>query len=142
MKRCILLLISFLLISCSGKPPADNTKAANVKTKNEELALSNEVSAITRAAQKLEKQGRGLETYRTSPKAEALRECNLISEDARKEINDLDVRIQKTPDKYKTPLAPVIPDLNECVACSKKAMDGCVKARASINKAIKEIYPQ
>ena len=142
MKSIISTLTIFLFIACNGKPPADNSKAANIKAKNEELALTNEVSAITRTAQKLEKQGRGLETYRNSRKVEALRECDMIAEDSRKEIADLEIRIQKLSDNYKTRLAPVIPDLNECVACSGKASEGCVKARASINKAIKEIYPQ
>jgi len=142
MKICISILTIFFFISCSGKPPTDNAKAANIKANNEETALTNEVSAITRTAQKLEKQGRGLEIYRNSKKVEALRECRIIAEGNRKEISDLEVRIQKLADNYKSQLAPLIPDLNECGACSPKAMDGCVKARASINKAIKEIYPQ
>lgn len=142
MKFYIFLFTLFFFAACSGKPPADNAKAANIKAKNEELAISNEVSAITRTAQKLENQGRGLETYRNSRKVEALRECRTISEGFRKDIADLEIRIEKLPEKYKPQLAPMIPDLNECVACSKKAMDGCVKARTSINKAIKELYPQ
>lgn len=143
MRICILILTIFLLSSCGGgKPPADNAKAANLKAKNEEIASSNEVSAITRTAQKLEKQGRGLEIYRNTNKAEALRECGIIAENSRKEISDLETRIQKLSDNYRTRLALVIPDLYECAACTKKAMNGCISARASINTAIKEIYPQ
>lgn len=141
MKLYISILASVLFVSCSGKPPADNAKAANIKAKNEELALSNEVSAITRAAQKLENTGRGLEILRNSKKPEAQRECVALVETGQKEIADLDVRIQKMPDKFKIPLAPLIPDLNGCVACSKNASEFCVNARASINKAIKELYP-
>jgi len=80
MKLLISILTIFLFIACNGKPPADNAKAANIKARNEELALTNEVSAITRTAQKLEKQGRGLENYRNSRKVEALRECDIIAE--------------------------------------------------------------
>lgn len=137
-----MILTIFLFIACGGKPPTDNAKAANIKAKNERTALTNEVSSIALTAQKLEKQGRGLEIYRNSRKAEALRECQIIGEGIRKEIADLEIRIQKLSDEYRNRLAPFIPDLNECVACSGKASDGCVKARASINKAIKEIYPQ
>jgi len=137
-----ILLTVFLFIACSGKPPVDEAKIVEIKAKNEKLAQSNEVSAITRTAQKLEKQGRGLETYRTSPKAEAGRECSIISEGILQEITDLDARIQKLSVEYKNMLSPIIPDLNGCVACSKQATESCVKARASINKAIKEIYPQ
>ena len=102
MKLLISILTIFLFIACNGKPPADNAKAANIKARNEELALTNEVSAITRTAQKIEKQGRGLETYRNSKKVEALRECDIIAEGSRKEIIDLENRIQKLSDNYRT----------------------------------------
>ncbi len=139
--KFLMPIFLFLMACGGGKPPVNQDKAANIKVKNEQLALSNEVSTVTRTTQKLEKVGRGLETYRNSAKPEALRECNLMAEDNRREIADLDVKIQNFPDQYKILLAPIIPDLNQCVACTKTASDSCVKTRASINKAIKELYP-
>jgi hypothetical protein len=92
-------------------------------------------------AQKVEKLGRNMNSYRLGTDAESKRICNVVSEENRAGIADLETRIKNLPDNYKEQLYPIIIDLNECVSCSKKAVDSCVKARASINKMIKEVYP-
>ena len=116
----------------------DNTKIE----KNKQTALLNEVSELTRAAQGLERQGRDMDSYRLSSGAESQRTCNVLMEDRQREVNDLEARIKNLPDTYGIRLAPIIPDLNQCVSCSKKAMSSCVKIRAAVNGLIKELYPQ
>lgn len=142
MKFRFLFLAIFLFASCSAESNRQsNAERENIKARNEENALKNEVSAITLDAQKLEKKGRGMEIFRQAKNAENDRECASAMEEAQKETQDLDARIAKIPDLYKKPLAPIFPDLTECVSCANTAMDSCIKARVSINKAIKELYP-
>ncbi|MCY7375928.1 MAG: hypothetical protein LH472_08130 [Pyrinomonadaceae bacterium] len=143
MKTTLLIITAFIFGACSGNPQAENIDPNKEKiiSKNNQTAIINEVTLITTAAQKLEKEGRGMEIYRNSVKAESLRQCNLISADEQKQVQDLADRITKLPESYNPILTPIIGDLNECVACSKKAAESCVKARASINKAIKQLYP-
>ena len=132
----------FLFLSCSADKPASNVADENKKAKNKETAIKNEATEITRAAQKLEQKGRAMEMFRQAKNAENMRECNIAMEDAQKQTKDLDDRIKKLPESFNIKLAPIIADLNECVSCSDKAKASCVNARASINKAIKEIFPQ
>ena len=142
MKFCFLFFTIFFFASCSAeKPRQSDEERENIKARNEEIALKNELSDITLNAQKLEKKGRAMEIFRQANNAQNDRECAAAMEEAQKETNELDARIAKLPDIYKKPLAPVIPDLTDCVSCSKTAMESCVKARASINKAIKDLYP-
>ena len=136
------MLTIFLFVSCSGNPPPNNDVDENRKAKNKQTAIKNEITEITRTAQKLEQQGRGMEMFRQAGNAENMRECNIAMEDGQKQIKDLEARIKNLPDSYNAQLSSIINDLNECVSCLKKAMPSCVKARASINKAIAEIYPQ
>ncbi len=82
-----------------------------------------------------------MNSYRLALDAESKRTCNVVMEDNRREIADLETKIKNLPGIYHEQLTSIIPDLNECVSCSKNAMDSCVKARASVNKIIKEIYP-
>ena len=128
-------------MSCSGKPQVNNVADENKKAKNKEIALKNEVTELTRVAQKLDQQGRGMEMFRQAGNAANDRECNAAMEDGQKQLKDFEERIGKLPDNYRAQLTPIIADLNDCVSCSKKAMDGCRKARASINQAIKGIFP-
>lgn len=142
MKIYIPILTIFLFVSCSGKPEANNAAAENRQAKNKQIAVTNEVSALTRLAQNLEKQGRGMEIYRQANNAENKRECNAAMEDGQKQIQDFEARTNNLPDNFKTQLTPILADLKECVSCSKNAMDACVKSRATINKVIKELFPQ
>jgi hypothetical protein len=141
MKLYISLLTIFFLASCSGKPAVKNAPDENKIAKNKEIAIKNEATELTRIAQKLDQQGRGMEMYRQAGNAENMRECNLAMEDAQKQLKDFEERVAKLPDSFRLALTPIAADLYECAACSKKAMDGCRKARASINEAIKKIYP-
>ena len=142
-KLTITILFAFFFIACSTVPPADKPAAANkaIIEKNKQIALLNEVGKIVRDAQSVEKLGRNMNSYRLGFDAESKRICNVVSEENRGGVVDLETRIKNLPDNYKDQLFPIIPDLNECVSCSKKAVDSCVKARASINKMIKELYP-
>ena len=140
MKFYIALAAVFLLISCSGKPAANNAADENKKAKNKEIALKNEVTELTRVAQKLDQQGRGMEIFRQAGNAENMRECAAAMEEAQKQLKDFEERTGKLPDSYRAHLTPLSAALNECVSCEKKAMDGCRKARASINEAINRLY--
>ncbi len=80
--------------------------------------------------------------FRQAGTPENMRECNSSMEEGQKQIKDLEARIKNLPEAYNIQLTPIITDLNECVSCSKNAKTSCVNVRASINKAIKEIYPQ
>lgn len=141
MKLCILLFTSFLLTACAAKQPAVNAADESRKAKNKQVAVINEVTQLTTLAQKLEKQGRGMEIYRQANNAENWRECRIAMEDGQKQIQDFEARVNLVPDNYKTQLLPLKNDLDGCVSCEKKALESCVKARAAINQAIKEIYP-
>ena len=128
---------------CAGSPTADNSDPNKEKTaaKNKQTAMLNEVTNITQIAQKIEKEGRGMNSYRQSAKPESQRECGIIMADEQKQVQNLADRIAKLPESYSRALTPITGDLNDCVACSKKAVENCVKARAAINQAIKEMYP-
>ena len=142
MKLHILILAAFLFLSCAAEPPTNNVVVnEQTRAKNKLTAVKNEVTEITRVAQKIEQYGRDLEPYRETSDAESARQCNLIVEDRRKQIVDLETRVNNLPDDYKARLMPIVSDLNECVTCQRKALNGCKKARASINQLIKEIYP-
>jgi len=144
MKFYATLLIILVFTSCSQNPPAkkpavvDNAKIE----KNKQTVLLNEVSELTRAAQRLEKQGREMDSYRSASGAESMRWCNVLTEDRRREVNDLEAKIKNLPDSFSIRLTSILPDLSECVSCSKKAMSSCVKTRAAINGLIKELFPQ
>ncbi len=141
MKLYVLVLTIFFFISCSDNRQANNALNENIKVKNKEIAAANEVSSITREAQKLEKQGRDMEIFRQRDNPENVRECNAAMEERQKETKDLEARIKNLPENYNNLLMPLLADLNECVSCSKKAKDSCVKSRASINEVIKKFYP-
>jgi hypothetical protein len=141
MKLRILLLTIVFFLGCSGKPQTANVADETKRAKNKEIAAKNEVTDITRAFQKLEQQGRSMEIFRQANNAANDRECGIAMEEAQKQINDLDVRIKNLPENYNAKLTSIVADLTVCASCADKAMDGCRKARASINQAIKELYP-
>lgn len=141
MKLYILILSFIFFASCAVKPPIDNAVNENVREKNKQTAVKNEVTKITRLAQAIEQQGRDLQLYREASDAESSRQCKQIVEETRKQTVDLEIRINNLPENYKKGLLPIVGELNECVSCAKKSLDDCKKARASINQAIKEIYP-
>lgn len=142
MKIFFLITATLFFIGCSG---GQNTNAPDPNkekliAKNKQTAIANEVTLITQAAQKIENEGRGMEVYRNSAKPESLRECNIIMADEQKQIQNLIDRIAKLPEDKNGVLMPIAGDLNECVACTKTAQKSCVKARASINEAIKKLF--
>jgi hypothetical protein len=141
--KIITILFTFFFIACSASSkvgkPANQNKA--LIEKNKQINLLNDVSKILRDAQSAEKLGRNMESYRLGTDAESKRICNVVSEENRAGVIDLEARIKNLPDNYKEQLSPIITDLNECVSCAKKAVDSCIKARALINKLIKEVYP-
>lgn len=137
------MLLALCLICCSAPKQANKTAAVdNAKIeKNKQIAALNEVGETVRDAQSVEKYGRGMTSYRRAFDAESRRACNIVMENNQKDLANLETRIKNLPENYQEQLAPIIPALNECISCSKNAMDGCVKARADINKIIKQIYP-
>ncbi len=135
-------LLAFFFISCSNVQQPNKSVADEAKIeKNKQIAVLNEVSEITRTAQSLEHLGRDMNSYRLAPDAESRRTCSKLMADRQREITDLETKIKKLPVEYGDRLASILPDLNQCVDCSTKAMESCVKSRASINKTIKEIFP-
>ena len=143
MKFFITMLFTFFLMSCSAASPPSKPAIPDATKieKNKQTAILNEVGAIMRDAQSLEKRGRDMNSYRLAADAESRRTCNLLMEDRRREIADLEAKIRNLPDNFHSQLTPIFADLNDCVSCSKQAKESCVKARASTNKVIKEIYP-
>jgi len=141
MKAYILILTILLFVSCAEKPPVENAVNEQTREKNKQVALKNEVTEITRLAQKVEQHGRDMQPYRESSGAESARQCNQIIEERRKGLADLEVRVKTLPENYKNKWLPIIAELNECVSCAKKPLDDCKRARASVNQAIKELYP-
>ncbi len=137
------MLSAVFFIACSATPRVDKPITPNeaIIEKNKQITLLNEVGETVRDAQSIEKLGRNMDSYRLALDAESKRVCNVVMEENRQEVINLEARIKNLPASYKDQLTLIIPNLNECVSCSKKAMDSCVEARASINKMIKEIYP-
>lgn len=138
-----ILLTTLLFVSCSVQPPTtEKPRAANVANteKNRQTAAKNEVTEITRFAQRIEQRGRAMDTYRAMPGADGARQCASVMEDERKQIVNLEARVKSLPENYNVRLTPIIGELNECVSCAGEAIESCKKARASINQAIKEIY--
>jgi division protein CdvB (Snf7/Vps24/ESCRT-III family) len=143
MKFCISILLTVLLfVSCAVQPQANKPGAPTVANteKNRQIALKNEVTEITRVAQKIEQQGRAMDSYRALPSAEGTRQCAAVMDDQLKQTESLAARIKNLPENYNAQLTPIIGELNACVGCAKQAIEACKKARASINQAIKEIY--
>ena len=132
-------------MACAADVPhTDKTatpNAAAIVEKNKQTAVLNEVGATVQDAQAVEKLGRNMDSYRLAADAESKRTCGTVSEDNQRELAELEKRINNLPGNYKDQLISIVPDLNRCVSCTKNAMESCVKARASINKMIKEIYP-
>jgi division protein CdvB (Snf7/Vps24/ESCRT-III family) len=141
MKFYVSLLILFLFVSCSKNQPPDTAADEQKKAKNKEIALKNEVTELTRLAQKLEQQGRAMEMFRErAGEANNDRECLIALEDGQKQLKDFEARVKVLPENYNAKLSPISVELNQCISCEKKAMEDCKKARAFINQAIKEIY--
>jgi len=142
-KISVTILFTFFFVACSAAPRVDKPAAQNkaIIEKNKQIDLLNDVGKILRDAQSAEKLGRNMNSYRLGTNAESKRICNVVSEENRAGVVDLEARIKNLPDNYKDQLFPIISDLNECVSCSKKAVDSCVTARAAINKMIKELFP-
>lgn len=143
MRICFLLTVIFLN-GCGQSAPPENVAAKNKQTVAErgKIATLNEVTQITQAIQKLEKQGRDVENLRQAADAESRRQCNIAMEDRQRQTNELDARAQQLASPFNAQLSPIIADLNVCVSCAKNAMESCVKTRAAVNQAIKEIYKQ
>ncbi len=94
MKAYILILSLFLSAACAGKPPVENAVNEQTREKNKQTAAKNETIEITRLAQTLELQGRDMQPYREAFDAESARQCNLILEERRKGITDLETRVK------------------------------------------------
>ena len=146
MKFYLSVIITFILFltSCADKPKS-NQSAAEVNAiaeKNKQTAVLNEISSLTRTAQRLEGQGRAMDSYRRAPDAERQRICNQIMEDSKRDLTEMQTKINNLPEQYIAPLSSITGDLTECTSCSKKAMESCKKARASINELIKQTFPQ
>lgn len=143
MKLFITASLALLFVACSNAPQ-ENKKivpdSAKIE-KNKQTAVLNEVGKVTRDAQSLERLGRDMDSYRLAADAESRRTCLALMEDRRRETAELETRIKNLPENFSAQFAPILTDLNECVSCSKQAKIGCVKARASINQTIKQIYP-
>lgn len=144
MKIYIAALTIFLFVSCSSSAPTNNNAVKDPAKieKNKQTAVLNEVTETTQAAQKLEKQGRDMEALRQWSDAESRRQCGAAMDERQKQVKDLADKIKNFPPPLGASLTSFIDDLNQCVSCSKTAMPSCVKARASINKTIGEIYAQ
>lgn len=146
MKLFIAALSASFFLACSNAPTANKSvvsDAAKIEKieQNKQTAILNEVGAVMRDAQSLEKLGRDMNSYRLAADAESRRTCLALTEDRRRETTALEIRIKNLPANYNAQLTPILADLNDCVSCSKQAKISCVKARASINQTIKEIYP-
>lgn len=145
MKICLVISIALFFIACAApaKVSVDAPKIPDnaIIEKNKQTAVLNEVSSILRDSQTIEKVGRNMASYRIYPDAKSRRECDVVMEYNQRDVTALETRINKLSDNYKNQLTPLIPILNECVSCAKNAQDSCVKARASANQLIKEIYP-
>jgi hypothetical protein len=140
----ILFIFTFFFVSCADKPKS-NQSAAEVNAiaeKNKQTAVLNEISSLTRTAQRLEGQGRAMDSYRRAPDAERQRICNQIMEDSKRDLAEMQTKINNLPEKHIAALSSITNDLTECTSCSKKAMESCRKARASINELIKQTFPQ
>lgn len=137
-----ILFTAFLFTSCVNQPQANKPGAATIANteKNKQTAAKNEVTELTRIAQKIEQHGRAMDTYRAMPGADGARQCASVMDDERKQIANLEARVKNLPENYNARLMPIIGELNECVSCANKAIESCKKARASINQAIEEIY--
>jgi division protein CdvB (Snf7/Vps24/ESCRT-III family) len=140
----LLFTFAFFLIACADKPKTNQSSAEvnAIIEKNKQTSLLNEVSAITRTAQRLEGYGREMDSYRRAPDAARQETCNKLMTDGKQDLTELETKINNLPENYKIQLTSITSDLNACVSCSKKAMESCKKARASINDYIKQTFPQ
>jgi superfamily II helicase len=140
----VIVTFTFFFVSCADKPKS-NQSAAEVNAiveKNKQTAVLNEISSLTRTAQRLEGQGRAMDSYRRAPDAERQRICSQIMEDSKRDLTEMQTKINNLPEKYIASLTSITNDLSECTSCQKNAMDSCKKARASINEYIKQTFPQ
>ena len=142
--RLIVLMTVCFFAACAQTAPPENAAPKNkqTSTEREKIATLNEVTLITKAMQTLEKQGRDLENLRQSADAESRRQCGIAMEDRQRQTGELDERVKKLASPFNAQLSPIIADLNVCVSCAKGAMESCVKTRAAVNQAIKDIYRQ
>jgi len=88
MKAYILILIIFLSVSCADKLPVDSVVNEQTREKNKQIAAKNQVTEMTRLAQKIEQHGRDLQPYRETSSDESSRQCDQILEERRKDLTD------------------------------------------------------
>lgn len=153
MKICLVITLA-LFAACSNNAVVENNNSAQstggananvgkaeLSEKNKQIAVKNEVTKTTEAAQMLEKQGRQMDSYRLAADAESARQCTVVEADLQRQVEDLEAKIKNFPNPYNEFLTPITNDLNVCVSCSKtKAAAACVRARAATNEAIKQIF--
>lgn len=143
-KLCLFPAAIFLFASCAAVSNEPQSKKAPpdpaLIEKNKEIALRNEVTLVTQAAQKLEQQGRDMEAIRQAPDAESKRQCSNAMEYRQQQVKDLDNKVKSFPNPFNATLTPIIADLNVCVSCSKTALPSCIKTRAALNSAIGDIF--
>lgn len=95
--------------------------------------------AVLQAIQKLERQGRDMETLR-GDNVEKLRQCGDLMRARQSEAKALRARAETLPrERYALLLAAAAGDLYLCVSCTSKATDYCNIARGSLNDAVKDL---
>ncbi len=142
-RKTLLILTMLTLAGCTGDQAANQSdpNKQRIAAKNRQTAAINEATLITQTAQRLEKEGRAMDTYRSLAKSGGAEQCQSVMLDEQKQVQDLADRITKLPTEYQSALIPITGDLNECVSCAKTAAESCVKVRMTINGAIKQLFP-
>lgn len=142
MRLLIFLLTLSFLFACSQTPKTNTNSNTNLAEKNKQTALRNDLVRLVQEAQKLEQEGRTLDIYRTMPSVANTEACLKAVGERSVRLEDFQKKSESLPDNYKTKLLPIYDDLNKCISCEKTALENCKKARANINEAIKEFFPQ
>jgi hypothetical protein len=145
MKFILTLLTTLsLIVSCSQVPNdnANENAKAKLAEKNRETAARNEMVRIIEAAQKLEQEGREMEIYRQYSSPINTAACAKVRAEKSVKMQNLQQQSQSLPENYQSKLVPIYEDLAKCLACDKTAIESCKKARADINQAIRELFPQ
>lgn len=105
-------------------------------------AALKEARAVLQALQKLERQGREMESLRGDD-VDKLRRCGELMRARQPEAKALGARAEALPrERYAILLAAAAGELHLCVSCMTRAADQCDIARSSLDAAEKELTEQ
>lgn len=114
-------------------------KVALTLNKTEIASAEKNAFTVYQSLQRLENQGRSMESLRSKKTTDAIRECGILMRERQPVADDLRSKAESLPQPFSNLLTPAAIDLKLCVSCASFAIDNCNRAKTSLNEAAKEM---